>query len=292
MNNNTKSLKNYTIGIDVGGTKMTGVLFDGNKVLADLTLATPKDDLSHFLIMVKALIEPLEERAKKDKVKISGIGIGVPGILDLAGTKILRCANLSLLDGIKLGDELKNRFNYDVIVDNDANCFTLAEALLGAGKNFKNIYGLTLGTGIGGGWWINEKIYEGSHGSANEPGHMIVNLDQKMDIEDSYHKLTQNNPAQLAEEAYRGDILAEKAFEEVGNNIGAVIVNLIKLIDPEIIIIGGSVVESGDLFLNAVKKTIKEYIPRPEARQTKIVKSKLGSFSGAIGAALLITHNS
>lgn len=292
MNNQSKDLKNYTIGLDVGGTKITGILFDGEKILADLTLATPKDNLDHFLIMVKAIFDPLAERAKKAKVKVSGLGLGIPGVLDVEKKKILKCPNLPFLNEVDLGIKLKEITGLDTFLDNDANCFIRAEALLGAGKNYKNIFGITLGTGIGGGWWVNGQIYSGSHGGAGEAGHMIINLENPIDWEDAFHKLTQGSPEQLAEEAFRGDILAEKAYEEIGKMLGLAFANIVNLIDPEIIIIGGGVVESSDLFLSIAKKTMREYIINPEAKKIKIVKGKFGSFAGAVGAALLVTHNS
>lgn len=281
----------YSIGVDIGGTKMSGVLFDGARVLADYTLATPKEDLDKFMVMLLALIEPLRERAKKDKVKIKGVGLGTPGIVDFKEEKIFGALNLPILNGVNLLEKLKSKVEADwlVKIDNDAKCFVRAEALSGAGKNYRNIFGVTVGTGIGGGWWFNNQSYNGSRGSTVEISQMVVDFTTGFKLEEAYHKLTQSNPALLADEAYHGDILAEKAYEEVGRILGVAFANVVNLIDPEIIVVGGGVVESSDLFLPQVKKVMKEYIASPTAKNIKVVKSKLGKLAGAIGAALLIS---
>lgn len=280
----------YVIGVDVGGTKMSAILLNGTRVIADYTLATPKDDLTKFTAMLKALLEPLFDRAKKDKVRIKGIGIGLPGALDLKGGKVLASPNTPVLVNLKIIDLVKEKIDpeLNVKIDNDANCFVRAEAKLGAGRKFSNVYGMIIGTGIGGGWWLNNDIYTGSFGSANEPGDMVVDYRTGVTLEAAYHKLTQNNPAILAEEAYQGDRLAEEVFGEFGLILGTSLTNIINLIEPEIIVVGGGAVQSADLFLPKAKKVYKELVLSPQAKEVKLVKSKLGKLAGAIGAALLI----
>ncbi|MDO8668173.1 MAG: ROK family protein [bacterium] len=282
--------KQYSIGVDVGGTKMNAVLFDGENVIASYLLATPKDNLEHFMIMLKALIEPLQDKANKDKIVIKGIGVGVPGSLDYRENRIIKTGNLPLLDGLKLPANLTGRLGMEEIkIDNDASCFLRAEARLGAGRKINNIFGLTIGTGIGGAWWLNGQIYYGSHGGSGEPGWVVVDYKEGIRLEEAYHKLAQNNPASMAEEAYRGDVLAEKSYQEFGYFLGISLANIVNLIDPELIIIGGGVAESSDLFLSKTKKIMREYIRLPEAKKIKIVKGRLGANAGAIGAALLVS---
>lgn len=283
--------KHYTIGIDIGGTKMSAVLFDGTKVIADDKLATPKDNLEHFLIMLNALIGPLLEKAQQDKIKVKGIGLSVAGVQDYKEGKILSSPNIPIINNIKLAAEVKNKINLPVAMDNDANCFLQAEMKIGAGQKYTNAYGIIIGTGIGGAWWFNNKIYHGSHSGAGEPGQMIIDFSSGTALEPAYHKLTQNNPAAVAEEAYHGDNLAEKTFAEIGRDLGTTFANIVNLIDPEVFIIGGGVVEASDLFLSQVKKTMREYIHSPEAKKgVKIIKAKLGEHAGAIGASLLIAN--
>lgn len=283
-----KTTKQYAIGIDIGGTKMSAVLFDGEKVAADYKLATPQDTSEHFLIMLNALIEPLIDRARKDKIKIKGIGLGVPGPVDYKEKKISVCNNVPIIAGVKIANQLQIKVGLPVEIDNDTNCFLRAEALIGAGQKYGNIYGVIIGTGIGGAWWHNSEIYQGAHGGAGEFNKMIINFETAVGLEEAYHKLTQGNPAGLAEETYQRDILAEKIFEEIGRDLGIAFANIVNLIDSEVIIVGGGVVESSDLFLPKVKKIMREYIYSPEAKKIKILKGKIGERAGAIGAALLV----
>ncbi|KKR91948.1 MAG: hypothetical protein UU95_C0024G0004 [Parcubacteria group bacterium GW2011_GWC2_42_12] len=285
-----KVTKNYTIGVDIGGTKMSAVLFDGAKVAADYLLATPKDNLEHFMIMLKALIEPLQDRANKDQAIIRGIGVGVAAELDYQENKILEAPNIPFLNGQKLPVNLAARLGVEVIkMENDAHCFLLAEMKLGAGKKFNNVLGVIIGTGIGGGWWLNNQIYLGSHGGVRGPGWSIVDYKAGLRLEEAYHKLAQNNPATLAEEAYRGDILAEKSYQEFGHYLGVTLANIVNIIDPELIIIGGGVVESSNLFISTTKKIMRQYIKHDETKKIRIVRGKLGVNAGAIGAALLVS---
>jgi len=288
---NKEIIKEYKIGVDIGGTKMSAVLFDGEKVVADYVLATPKDDLEHFMIMLKALIEPLQSKAKASGAIIKGMGVGIAGMLNLKENKIVEAPNLPLLNGFKLPENLAAKLDIEQIkIDNDAHCFLRAEMKFGAGKNKANIFGITVGTGIGGAWWRSNEIYQGAHGSATEVGWLTVDFKEGMRLEEAYHKLMQDSPAVLAEEAYHGDILAEKSYDEFGHYLGISLANVVNILDPELIIVGGGVIESSDLFLSRTKKIMKQYIKSPEAKVVKIVKGKLGVQAGAIGAALLVNN--
>lgn len=281
--------KQYTIGIDVGGTNIKAVLFDGKKIIVDDTLRTPQDSFMHFSVMLSALIDPMIERVKREKAVINGIGLGVPGLIDFEKKKIIKTPNIPILDGVDIEKRLEEKFNLNVSLDNDASCFLRAEMKIGVGKKYKNAFGITLGTGIGGAWWLDDKIYSGSHFSAGEPARMITNFDHPIELEDAYKKLLNNNPVKTANEAYKGEGLSQKAYEEMGAYLGVALANIANLIDPEIFIIGGSVVNSGDLFLGEARKQMKKYIMNTEAKKKiKIVKTKLGENAGAIGAALLI----
>ena len=281
--------KTYSLGIDIGGTKMSAVLFDGRRVVADDTLATPKDNLEHFLVMITALVEPLLEKARAAKAKVKGVGLGVAGVINYEEGRMLHSPNIPIIDNVKLAEEVAARLEMPVVMDNDANCFLRAEMRLGAGRGYTNAYGLIVGTGIGGAWWRDGEVYRGAHGGAGEPGEMIIDFDSFIGLEEAYHKLTQSNPAQLAEEAYRGDVLAEKVFAEIGQMLGLAMANIVNIVDPEIIILGGGVIASADLFLNKSKKVMRAHIQSSEAaKKIKVSKSKLGAPAGAIGAALLL----
>lgn len=174
-----------------------------------------------------------------------------------------------------------------MLMDNDANCFTRGEALLGAGRGLENVYGITIGTGIGGGWWYNGEIYAGASGAANQLSDMLIDIDNQITLEQAYQKLTQNNARILAQEAYEGDILAEKSFAELGAYLGLAFANIVNLLDPSIIVVGGGVAAVSELFLGEAKRTMEENLHSSRPAKTKISNAKLGDNAGAIGAALL-----
>jgi glucokinase len=287
LNENNK-IKKYTIGLDVGGTKIAAVLYDGEKVIADDVLATPTDNLAHLLVMMVATVNPLLEKARELKVKVEGIGLSVAGAIDYQADKMLISPNLTIINNVKLGKELEKKIGYPVKMENDARSFVMAEALRGVGSNYSNIFGITLGTGIGGGWFNNKQIYHGSFGNAGEISRFVMEYGSGMELENTYQKLMKNNAELVADEAYRGDALAMKTYEEFGRLLGSAMSNIVNILDPEIIVIGGTVMDSKDLFMGQAKKVMQEHIESPEsAKKVKVAKSKLGKNAGAIGAALL-----
>lgn len=263
---------------------MSAVLLAGDKVIGEYVLATPTDDLNKFLVMLSALVDPLIEQAKKSKAKILGIGVGVPGAID--GEKIIFSPNVPCLNGVKIVEVLKEKFGEEVVVkvENDANCFTLGEARVGAGRKYKSVYGIIIGTGIGSGIYENGALSTGSH----ELGSMVIDYTRMLNLEDAYHQLMQNNPRLLSEEAYQGDELASDLFANFGNLLGVAIANVINLLDPDVVVLGGGATQSSELFMFDVKKTIKDLVVVKEARDIKIIISALGKQAGAIGAALLV----
>jgi glucokinase len=286
----TNPQSGYRVGVDIGGTKIKAILLNRqNEIIEDSLLATPKDSLNHLIIMIKAVVEPLIERATKDGQKIDSLGIGIAGVLDETHTKVFMAPNLEIINDVKILDKLEKDLDWTwpMLMDNDANCFTRGEALMGAGEKMDNVYGITIGTGIGGGWWFNGNIYEGAHGAANEPGEMLLDFNNKLTLEQAYQKLTQNNTRILAQEAYEGDELAEKSFHELGSYLGRALANIVNLLDPSIIVVGGGASEASDLFLDEARKVMIEHVTSPEAAKTKISRAKLGDNAGAIGAALL-----
>jgi glucokinase len=284
-----KSYKKFVIGVDVGGSKISAVLFDGKKVLAGRTVATSASSLKDFLSALDDLVKPFLEKVKKTKTRVNGIGLGIPGIMDQKKEKILRCPNLSILDNVKLPALIKKRFNLKVAIANDADCFLRAETLAGAGRGKKNIFGLTIGTGIGGGWWLNNNVYAGANGAGGEPGHMIINFSEQVDLEKAYHGLMKKNPLEMFRQAKSGDQSAQKNFSEFGRQLGLALANIANLLDPEMFVIGGSVIGAEKYFLPIAEKVMKENIMSPEAKKKiKVVKSSLGAMAGSIGAALLI----
>lgn len=280
--------KSATIGIDIGGTKVASVLWNGREIIARIVEPTVKDNLPDFLQQLIGHIDFLRIEAKAHKAKIRSIGLGLPGVIDFRTQTFLKAPNLSIIDGVKVGRRIEKMSGIKTYMDNDARCFTRAEALVGAGKKFQNVFAVMVGTGIGGSWCINGKIYAGAHGSAGEIGVTVVDFDSGLQLENAYHKMMHNNPARVAERALDGNENAEEIFHRQGKFLGMAFANVANILDPDIIVFGGSLVKSAKLFFPIMCQTMKYYIESSAtAKQVKVVKGKLGPLAGAIGAALL-----
>lgn len=302
-------MQNNIIGIDIGGTKIAIGLVDSNGNILKKVKYETKGDKS-FQDTVDKIITGLKKMEAK---KIGKIGIGIAGQIDSHKGIIIHSANISAWKNVpvvstltsKLSREFKKKINFKIKIANDANCFTLAENRYGAGKDFKVVLGLTLGTGLGGGLIIDNKIYEGQ-GYALEPGHMVIEeggrkcscgnqgcLEKYVSgkgIEEEYYRKTKTKmkAIEIAEKAINNDKknIANKVFMEAGRYLGLGISNLINLLDPEIVIIGGGLGTSNLLFKKANKETSKNIFFKK--RKIKMVKAKLGEEAGIIGAAELV----
>lgn len=280
----------YIIGVDIGGTKISSVLIKDDKVLKSLKIKTPKKNRREFLKKLSVLIsKTILELA--DKKEISGIGCGVAGALDLRKGIIINAPNIKILNGFNIKNWLSKKFGYKVKIDNDARSFTRAEYLFGVGRGYKNIVGITLGTGIGGGIIINGSMVYGISGLAGEVGHMIINL--KEDFESltgvkGLRCIGFIDSLKAYQLAKLGDKKARKAFEELGGYLGVGLANIINILDPEAIVIGGGFSGAYKFFLPVAKKTITKFIFSQGSRKNvKILIGKLGEDAGAIGAAAL-----
>ncbi len=252
----------FHLGIDVGGTKIRGILLDSSKKrrVSAFNITTPRNKK----LFLNALKKEIEKITQKEKVL--GIGIGLPGSIDAKRGVLVKAPNLPFLNNWRAG-EFFSKFKIKTKIDNDSRCFLRAEALLGAGKNFKDIIAITIGTGIGGGLMIKGKIRYGSHNAAGEFGHMILNDGKSLE-----------------------GLGAKKAFLKTGDTskiIGLGAADLINSLDPQIVILGGGGIIPGGVKIETVRKIAKKYVMSPLAKKTPIVKGKLGKDSQAIGAALL-----
>ena len=291
------------IGLDVGGTNIKGVLIDGRKIVARIKIATKSRTDKNMLVgQIFDCINNLKDRISK----IEKIGIAIAGPIDFEKQQVLNPPNLVALRGLKLGKLIRDRFGIKTIIDHDVNCFVLAEAILGAGKNYKSVFGITLGTGVGGGMVINKKIYHGAHGSSGEVGHMTIEKNGRRcgcgnkgclepyicdagikQIAKEIFKKQIDSLRVFDDLAKKGDERAIKLYETVGKYLGIGLANVVDTINPEVIVVGGGIMRAGKFILAPAKKEMKKNILSQGAKKTKIFKSKLGKFAGAIGATLL-----
>ena len=262
-NNYSIAMKNkFYLGIDIGGTKIRTVFLRGLKKqkVCPYAIKLPKNKKDLFNIL-----NDLIRRAAGNK-KIAGIGVGLPGITDSRQRILIKAPNLPFLNGWEV-KKFFRKFAKEVKIDNDVNCFLIAEANWGAGRGNKNLIGVARGTGIGGGIIIGGKMYGGKNNSAAEFGHIIIDKGRTLE--------------QLA---------AKKAFLKFGDRseiIGIGVANLINAFDPDKVILGGGGVVGGGIKIKTVGRVAKKYIMSPLSKKTPIVRGKLGDAAQAIGAALL-----
>ncbi len=289
----------YIIGIDIGASNTGFVLMDKASVLKKRKIATPETKKE----LISALKNNIKEIAKNVGIsKISGIGIGIPGPVDRKSCKIINPPNLTILKNCKICEIIRAYFGKaKVKIENDANCFALAEARMGAGKRANIVLGITLGSGVGGGLVIKNKIYQGAFGTAGEIGHMAIKFDgfkcscgsvgcfEEYASKKYINRRTKITAQELDKLAKKGNKAAKEIWEDFGKNLGVGIANLVNILDPEVIVIGGGFSGAGESILKPAREEAKKRIISPLSRKNvKIKKSKLGDFAGAIGAGLML----
>jgi len=291
-----------TIGIDIGGTNTKGVLMKGNKVIARKKVLTKSK--SNKKIILAQLFECINYLIKKGG-RINGIGIGAAGPIDFKEKKILNPPNVIGLKNLYLAKIVQKKFKTKTILDNDVNCLVLVEAILGAAKGKSLVVGLGIGTGVGGGIVLNKELFYGANGSAGEIGHMIIQQNgrqcrcgNKGCLETYVNEKGIRKTAKeffakeidsitLFEMAKKGDKKAIKVWEITGKYLGIGLANLVNVLNPDIIVIGGGIAGAGEFLLGPARKEMKKNILSSLARNTPVVHAKLGEYSGAIGAGLL-----
>ena len=286
------------IGIDLGGTKIEGILTDENyKTITRKRIPTNQDKgYNYILESIKNLILELVQESN-DKVSI---GVCTPGALSL-GTGLIKNSNTQCLIGKDLQNDLKNILHYNVSIENDANCFALAEAKLGAGKNSNLVFGIIMGTGVGGGIIIDGKIHHGRTNIAGEWGHHCLHPEGNIcycgnkgcvetyisgpALEKKWSNLTNQN--QLLPEIIKSSdnpnfLNWKRSFLD---DFGLSLANVIDILDPDMIILGGGV-SNIDFLYDEGKNSIYEKV-FSDIVDTPITKNELGDSAGVFGACML-----
>jgi len=272
------------IGVDIGGTNITAVLIEDTKVLKQYTCVTPFDQSKEIVVnaVAKAISEVFDE-------EIAGIGIGVPGLVDLQRNVVLDVVNIPSWDVVPLKQLLEVRFHKPVYVNNDANCFALGEKYFGKGKEYRNFVGITIGTGLGAGIVINNHLYPGNLCGAGEFGTFYY-LDKTIEAYASGQFFKDKNLSgkEIARKAASGDPKALALFNELGKHIGRAIANVLYALAPEAIILGGSVSHSFSLFESGMKEVLENEFPYQQLYQSlRIEISELDNSAG-LGASSLV----
>jgi len=279
------------IGIDLGGSKIKGILMnEKGEMLNSYVYPTEAHEPRRHIL--KNIIDVINHVRTGDVVKI---GFSSPGFA-LPNGRMACMPNIKKLEGVNLKKEVEKRTRLKVVLENDANCFALAEQRRGAAKECRNIVGVIIGTGVGTGIIINGEIYRGAIGGAGECGHTkLVVSNEVKEVEDfisgpnivkRYEQLSNrkaDSPRILLE---KKDEFARKVYGEFVFYTGLFFSNLINTFNPEMIVVGGGV--SNIDFYKDVEKIVKKYAHPKLSRFCRIRKNALGDDSGVIGAAELV----
>ncbi len=319
-------MKNVFIGIDVGGTKICSALVshDG-QILAKEKSPTPRQATPRKVTAV--ILDQLEEVLFKSKLTfrdIRGMGVAIPGLVDTKKGKVLNTPNMSL-SGFMIVPELERKLKLKVAIGNDVNLGTLGEKWLGAAKGIKNVVGIFVGTGVGGGIILDDILITGSHDAAGEIGHMTIDTKGPLcscgnhgcleafagrwaierDIRQAVKKkkktimtklcdghLAVIKSKQLFKALSKKDRLITQIMKDASKKLGQACVSLRHVFDPQMIVLGGGVIEAcGNFILPIVRKTLfqdKLFLRMPTCR---VVASKLGDDAVILGAVALVQQN-
>lgn len=255
------------IGIDLGGTKISGARYDRTtwKILASEHLATQTNQ--PFTVVLDDLLTVITKLRTPDT---QGIGIGVPGMIHRPDGTILTLPNIPGAEHFALQEYIQSKTGLRTVVENDSNCFTIAEALQGAGQGHDVVIGITMGTGVGGGIVIHGKLFHGSHGFAAEIGHMLlkpgeppfVTSDKRGDVEQFISGSAMGKrctEAKRPEDYLQGSVCAFLQ-PEIAREVAWLCASLSHLIDPSIIIFGGSAGRALRPHLQAISRELSSWV--------------------------------
>ncbi|MDI6781314.1 MAG: ROK family protein [bacterium] len=311
------------IGIDIGGTKIdVGLIEPSGKILERMRIWTNVHE--GLNAVVQNIYDAIEKVTAGIKTSIRGIGIGAPGQVDVKNGIVLFAPNLKWKD-VEMKRIIHERYRLPVEIENDANCGALAEAKLGAGSKSNNLIWITVGTGIGGGIIIDGNLIQGANFAGGEIGHMtmkkngpvcgcgnkgclealaagpaiIHQIRKKINsgtqttilkvVDNDLNRITVEIAANAADV---GDSLSLKVLNKAGEYLGIGVTNLANILNPEVIILGGGVMEvAGHHLLKIIKDTVQNRALSVAKNNLKIELSKLGNDAGLIGASLLVQRS-
>ena len=306
-----------TIGIDIGGTKISAGVVDSSGNLIDSSkCSTPAEGGKDLISSVVNLVKELNK-----KYEIKGIGISIAALISSDYGTIVGAPNIANLSKLNFANEIKEEFKLPIIIENDANAAMWAEFKFGNAKGLNPVMFFIIGTGVGGGLVIDGKLFKGANGIGAEFGHMCVvpngllcgcgakgcieqyasggaliryaneallaNPDKSEEVL-SFGEGKLSGTA-LTKAAKAGNELALAAFSKQADWLGLACASYSLIIDPQAIIIGGGVVDAGELFLAPVRAAMRKYMPFAESHvPPKIIAAKFGNDAGLIGAADLV----
>jgi glucokinase len=287
------------IGVDLGGTKiMTGAIDNEGRVLGSpVRVPTEGNDPADAIVKrITGSIEEILGSLNRTIDDVEGIGIGSTGPLDIREGVILECPQLPNMHFFPLRKTIQDYFGIPVFVNNDANCLIYSESVFGAAADKRSVVGFTLGTGIGCAVILDKKIFNGSHGTAAEiwpspyRSGIIEDFVSGRGVSEIYKSISGKNTTSI--EVYKlaleGDSQALQTWSEFGAHLAVPIAWAINIIDPEIVILGGSITSAYSFFKISMEEHLRKWICPVPADRTKVILAQLGANAGFIGAACLV----
>jgi len=294
-------------GIDLGGTKIEGVILDSElrPVVRHRISTEQEQGYGHILMQIKSLVETMAEKAGLDLPE--RIGIGTPGRAD-GSDGVISNSNTVCLNGMPLLRDLQEVLRLEVVIDNDANCFALAESMLGAGRDEMarpgvTAFGIILGTGVGGGIVRDGQVVRGAHGIAGEWGHnpvpgenakcycgrrgCVETVISGPALERHYASISGRKASlkQIAASTGRDDF-ARQTIERLVSKFGVALAAVINILDPDLVIIGGGVGNIRQLYTPEAREAIAKNVFN-HSFDIPLLPPLLGDSAGVFGAALL-----
>lgn len=308
--------KKFFIGIDLGGTKIKGIIcgLDGS-ILSEYTIATDAEEGEQAVFnRILSTIDEVIREWQGSIQDIKAIGIGSPGPLNPREGMITNPANLPF-NNFNIVKPIFEKYKIPTYLDNDANVAAIGEYMFGAGKGTQNMIYVTVSTGIGGGAIINKKIYRGHTNNSLEVGHTTILPDGpkcncgnygclevlasgtaigrqareavKSGEITSLSKYQSPTAQEVFKEAAIGDKVSQEILDRSLTYLGIGISNIITNFDPEIVIIGGGVSKGGEIVFDKVREVVSKRCMKTYVDSCKILPAELGTDAGAIGAAAL-----
>jgi len=288
----------HKIGIDLGGTKTEGILLDEKyNIIERKRIKTTQEN--GYDSIVKSITFLINDLKKKTSEKTS-IGLCTPGVTD-PNSGLIKNSNTQCLIGMPLKNDLENILDQEILMENDANCFALAESLLGSARGHEVVFGVIMGTGVGGGIVINGTIHKGRSNIAGEWGHHILHPNGNEcycgkrgcvetyisgpALERSWFEITGTKESLQSITQNLSFEKAEQWKSEFLENFGMALANVIDILDPDAIVLGGGVSNVSFLY-DEGKKAVYEKV-FSDLVNTPILKNKLGDSAGVFGACLL-----
>jgi fructokinase len=291
----------FRIGIDLGGTKIEGIVLDadGREIFRKRIATEREHGYQHVLSRIKTVHDELAAAVPGQPTTF---GIGTPGAIS-PRTGLLKNSNTVCLNGQPVKSDLEKLLGRKIEIQNDANCFAMAEALLGAGKGKKLVFGVIMGTGCGGGIVHNGEVLTGAQAIAGEWGHMSIDPNGPVcycgqrgctetfisggGLEARYAEKCgmRKSLKEIEQDFHAGQPAAVEFMQIFFRHFGRAIANLIDILDPDLIVLGGGVSNFNAIYTEGIAQ-VRRFVFTDEL-ETPIVKHQLGDSAGVLGAALV-----